>query len=48
MVGPTGAVVLVTVVRTVQEAVTPLAVLNAGFAVRTAGSVHTDEETAGG
>lgn len=46
--GPTGAVVLVTVVGAVQKAVTPLTVQHACFTIRTASPVHTGQRPMGG
>lgn len=41
----TSAVVLVTPVRTVYEAITPLAVQHAGLAIRTESTIHTEQRT---
>lgn len=44
----TSAVVLITPVRTVYEAITPLAVQHAGLAVRTESTIHTEQRTMSG
>lgn len=44
----TSAVVLVTPVRTVYEAITPLAVQHAGLTIRTESTIHTEQRTMSG
>lgn len=44
----TSAVILVTFVRTVYEAITPLTVQHAGLAIRTESTIHTEQRTMSG